>query len=821
MPVEILNQKFFNQFKNDTDFTANTGDFTNNLAGSVMENIQYNYEVEIEWFSNASQSNAWNIIGGNKIVQTSGNFRLDGFSAGDECDFIAGFSTTPVVEVNITVDSISEDGKTMVFTINSGAFTDTFYLDAGVRGLTPLTALKYKFGLVGNSENFNIESKVSENDQGYYGANIGFDTGGGARDTNFVDLLVTGQYQDWKTGSMKVRYVNNPTTYVQRFEVEHEFMIVPYYLDGELSNLQNNIIPDLLNGLNSLKYVFSPGFRTVLSNPNTEKATTVTNNLGSVAWFNESFNGFQNDYNIVSVAYEDAATTDSADGILVGTKTKVTITVERLSGVFAGAERFGAYVSYLPEQNEYQDTTATNLKDNFIYDNALNNAGLVGVAGQDFITDLTATIVGGELVIVMELEYSSMQKAFLSNKISQSPTNFVIGVQVGDATLPSGNSDRVVLIADVNEYDESADIPGLMEFTKFDIYPHDRQISFGVASTDMTSWNEDGLVIDFEFDLDLFKSAFLNSLDFKLIAFNTLTQQYFELDSFSYSVANAIVSNGIQQINETTTRGYILKAGDQFNEVTIVREPQIFTNLQPYSGRFAQKISWQDWIQNLAVDTIFYDNSEPNDNLNNKASNYSLLNDYEIRLSVLANLDGVNQFGVAGNTNYLFNSPNITVYDYTLDGLVTPIWSHVIETFNNATMANLSGAVLTGQDTLLRATWTNSGGPVTSLVDLWGVNRIEETGQLGYEITEMSSVNDPLTNQLLIPSSGTKLFMYLNAGLVVMECLIDGSKVVPGINYNLSSRIQDENAVVVGKLTSPTNEVKDTSGTVETKIETP
>ena len=72
---------------------------------------------------------------------------------------------------NITVDSISSDGKTLVFTVNSGALTDTHYLDAGIRGLTFLTAIKYKFGLIGNSENFNIESKVSGNDQGYYGSN--------------------------------------------------------------------------------------------------------------------------------------------------------------------------------------------------------------------------------------------------------------------------------------------------------------------------------------------------------------------------------------------------------------------------------------------------------------------------------------------------------------------------------------------------------------------------------------------------------------------------------------------------------------------------
>lgn len=817
MSVNIitLNQKFFNQFKNDTDFTANTGDYTTNLAGSIMENIKYSYQIDVDWFSNGSQADAWNIINGNQIVRTTGNFRTDGFAIGDEADFIAGFSTTPVIEANITVDSISSDGKTLVFTINSGVLSDVYYLDAGIRGLTPLTALKYKFGLIGNSESFNVESKVSENDQGYYGSNIGFDTGGGVRDTNFVALTRTGSYKDWQTGNMQIRFVSNPSAYVQRFEIEHEFMVVPYYLDGELSNLENNIIPNLLNGLNSLKYVFSPGFRTVLSNPNTEKLTTVTNNLGSVAWYNENFNGFQNDYVVDSISYEQANTLAAADGILIGSKTRIRATVSRLSTPFTGSERLGAYISCLPEQSDYQDTL-TDLKENFIYDNAVNNEGVPSVPGSSFITILNATLNAGKIDIIVELEYSLAQKTELANKFNSGFAKFLVAFQLGDSSLPSGNSDRVVLLADVNDYDASADISNLMIFKTFNLYAHNKEIGVDSPSTDLTAWNEDGFAVNFGFDLNLNKSAFLNTLDFKLIAFNTITEEYFELDSYSYSVANAIVSGGVQQLSENTTRAYILKSADQFNDVTLITGTQS-AGFQNYEGTFAQKFSWQDWISNLGADTIFFDGTKPKDNLNFKGSNYSDLNNYEIRMSVLSNVYGVGAFN-SGTTDYLFNSPKITLYDYTKDGNVTPIWSCEIETFNNANNSNLGGAILSGQDTLFRATWTNSVGAVSSLVDLWGINRIEETGQLGYEITEMSSINDPATNQLLIPSSGTKLFMYLNAGLVVMECLIDGSSVVSGINYNLSSRIQDEKTLVEGKITEA-GVLKDTENSIQKIVE--
>lgn len=832
MPVEILitSEKFYNEFKNDVGFVSNLGDYTNNLAGGVMENIQIVREINLQWYFEATAGNSISIRplgGGLSEIESSVNsynFRNDGLAVGDLCTIIWTDNGGPGNAEDFRIQSMT-NGKIIAQQVAgvlpdsslNGFINESVYL----RGKEPQTALIYKFGLIGNNESYNIESKVSKNDQGYYGSNIGFDTGGGVRDTNFVPLTKLGQYSDWVTGNAKARYMNNPTIWTQKFEIVHELTIVPYYLDGEITNLQNNIIPNLLNGINTLKYVFSPEFRTVLSNPNTAKNIIIENNLGSVAWFNENFNGFANNYQINSITYQDANTLSSADGLLIGTKTRVSIQVQKNNGNFVVGERTGVYVSYLPDEVEYEDTVLSNLKQNFLYDNALGNSGGGGFVGQDFISNYNIFSSTSNLMTMQfDVEYSGTQKAFLSSKLQSQPTYFLIGVELGDNTLPSGNSDRIILLSDVELYDESADIPDLMDFDSFNIYPHNEQIGAGGFYTDMTSWNEDGLVIEFDFWIDLNKSTVINSLDFKLVAYNPTTGQYFDLDSYAYGVQQAIISAGIQQLIENNTRGYILKLGDQFNDVTITVGANV-GGIQHYTGVFAQKISWQEWINNLSADTVFFNSAEPNNNLNYKSSNYSLLNGYEIRLAVYSNLDGVNVFNVAGNTNYLFVSPTITVYDYDTDGVTPPpVWSCLIETFNASNNAPLSGAILTGQDTLFRATWTNKNGAVASLLGLWGINRIEETDEQGYQITEMSSLNDPATNQMLIPNSGTKLFVYLNAGNVVFECLIDGSLVASGIGYNLSSRIHDGN-IAEGKLTSPDNSIKDTSGTVETKIEAP
>jgi len=721
--VTVANQKWFNEYKNGVGFASNPSDFALNLNGSIMEKVKVVTQIDVRWNGSVTASEFWNAdVLLSTITKNTGSWVTDGFSVGDYC----AWSQNGVVTAYITIDAISQSELEIYYTLNSGSITDSS--NAALIGLTPLEALVYEFGLNATGESYNNISKISQNTQGYYGSGIGFDTGGGVRSTAFVPLQKSGVFKDWITGSAKARFLSNPSYDIQRFEIEHEFMINPYYLDGELSNLQTGIPPQILSGNSTLNYVYNPKFRSSLSNPNTEKSILVDNMLGAVAWYDENFNGFNVDYKINSISYEEQATGNPASGLLIGTKTTVTVEVEALNRSFLITDKLGAFISYLPEQNEYTNTTLSNVQDNFLYDNAFQlSAGSGGVGVEGIITNISVfSPIGSTLTMKFDVEYTPTQKAFLSSKFNTSPIYFLIGVQVGDVSLTNTNSDRVMLLADVQLYDQSPDISDLMHVTKNQIYPHNQQIGVGSGFTNMVSWNEDGLVVDFEFDLNLNLSAVMNSLEFKIVAYNTVTDQFWELDSYAFSPATSVVSGGVQQIMANTTRNYILESSDQFNDVIINIGTQT-AGLQKYNGRFAQKISWQDWIVNNDVDTIFFDASKPNNNFNDKASNYSLLNNYEIRLAIFSNVSGTSPLGVSGATDYLFLSPNITVYDYEKDGLEPPVWTCDIETFDAVNMTPLNGSVLSGIDTLFRCTWTSINAPITSLADIWGINRIEIT----------------------------------------------------------------------------------------------
>ena len=497
MPTKttLRSHKFFNQFLNDESFSSNLSEFTENLAGNEIELLKVVSELEITWEAKSSSAVEWDFErSGNdiSIQRSSGNFFTDGFWVGSVCDIRRNVGSNIIFQI----DFISNDGRTIEGTrqntnnIPNGSYDDMILRPIAADSSNALTALEYGFGIIGEQEPYNNLSKVSNNPQKYYFTALN------ALPTNGQ---VKGQYNDFVSGSMECIKQSDPDTFTQRYEISHIFRVNPFYLDGDLSNLQNGVVPDLFNN-DSLKYAFDVDFRITNSNPNKSVKATFDNVLGSVGWFGENFNGFDNNYNIVSIAYEDVATTDSVDGLQISSRTKVTVEVEKINGVFNPSQRHGFFVSYLAPQNEYQNTVTTQ-DENFLLDSLFHNSGSGVLFGTGIIKSLDSNILGsGNLQIVAETEYLIDQQLRLSTDSS-----FLISIQLADNTLSSGNSDRVQLYS-TGQYQKSGLIEGLASVSKFNylVYGEQLGIDSGAITVD-EAWNEDAILIDGEFELDLVK----------------------------------------------------------------------------------------------------------------------------------------------------------------------------------------------------------------------------------------------------------------------------------------------------------------------------
>ena len=402
-------------------------------------------------------------------------------------------------------------------------------------------------------------------------------------------MIGLGQYNDFITGNCKVRYVQNSSGIfgvadaAQEFQLEHEFIINPWYVDGGLNDLINGVAPDYLLGTASLKYAYESDFREALSNPNNRIVAVSDKSLGSVAWFNENFNGFDNLYNIESVTYSDSATSNSSSALQITAKTKVEIVISKIGGSFTNGDKLGAYISYLPTANEYTNTM-TDMVHNFMYDNIFCIVGSSQQAGSGIFTTAEAELVGSNVKLTVEVEYNTAQKLRLFN--TDEP-NYVMGIQCGDVSIDSGDIDKVMLKI-VDGYVVGADIPDLIINEDLKIYPYDQRIGIDSGYTDLISWNEDGFTAKLGFGLDLSKQSFLNSLEVSVVAHNNLTNNFFILDNYVFPVANGVVSNGIQQFNITDTRGYELQSLSQYNIVSLITGNKIQWTLKNYTQLLQQ-----------------------------------------------------------------------------------------------------------------------------------------------------------------------------------------------------------------------------------------
>jgi hypothetical protein len=761
MPITTTRtfHKFFNQFNNDEDFTANLSDFTENLAGGTIERIKVVSEIEISWGAFASQSDVWDVvfISGSEITITrsSGDFRKDGFFQGS---FIHTFEGGAFRSFG-TIRNIDETGKKVIIDttntggISTGSYSNVSMLPIVADASNALTSLIYGFGLLGANETYNALSKVSQNPQGFYFTSLA--VGGGAQAG-----IAKGSFNDWVTGSMTCERKANADDYTQVFEISHIFRIEPHYLDGELGNLQENILPDLYKA--SLKYAFDVDFRTVLSNPNKSIKATYDNTLGSVGWFNQNFNGFDNQYQIDSIEYEDSALATDSEGLQLSSKTKATITVSRIGGVIGAGQRAGVFVSYLPAQSEYQDT-ATTLSENYLLDSLYHNEGATAEVGTGIIKSFDSSIVSDKLVVAVEFEYLTAQQLRLTTD-----SGYLIAVQIADASLSSGNSNRVNLIADVNTYQKGAFIEGLFDVTAFNylVNGNDFDNDTGAISIEEI-WNEDSISVKGTFDLDLSKDSVLNSLEFVLVAFNTVTNSYFTLDSsYFINTSGAVISNGIQQIVIAQSRGYTQLFDENFNRIEVSTGARV-GDLQSYSFLFGQKIRWQDWLNNPNADTVFFDNTKPKDNLNFKSSNYSGLQDYQVKMVVIGRTSGTDDLGREGNGFDTFAGGKITVKDYGISDVAYTVSN--VATFDPDTLVNLNGSILSDKPTLLESRFSTGAAP--SLGNKLIIHRFEKTRQLGNVLPEIEAT---------LSIDGTDL---------VGQTLLDSSLFEQGVAYNFTARL--------------------------------
>jgi len=231
-----------------------------------------------------------------------------------------------------------------------------------------------------------------------------------------------------------------------------------------------------------------------------------------------------------------------------------------------------------------------------------------------------------------------------------------------------------------------------------------------------------------------------------LAAYNETTGDLFELDRYDFDIAGNSVFVPVtgtiyteQKIEIDTTRGFTLADGDQFNFVKWTTLGW-FDNQTRYDIKVAFKLRWEAWINNPAVNSIFYDPAELNNGFNMESFRYSLKEGY----SIVTVLD-VDMQSDDNVTSYRWISPDGNVQNYDVNDTEDPqIYCAEINTFDSVGNS-LNGNYLTDQNTFIKARFTRCDSAAFNVDPdtISGVIRFDvENGNI-YSIHELSTIRDP------------------------------------------------------------------------------
>lgn len=773
--ITITSRKYFNQFNNGVNLDQNLTDFTIFLLGFVGQKMKRVTKIDIFWRSESSSINTFDVIDGeNTIIRQTGSWIEDGFVIGDGIFFDDVPSSPSAPEEANIISNITD----LVMTCENNFTFGISAANAAVYGTTKMLGINYFSNFIENTAPITFISKVDEISTRKWSAEFTeaeYDAG-----TEKI-AIATGTNNSWKISSDEIKIKNTQVPvlgnlFVQKFEITEVFTITPFF--DTISNLENGIKPEYLIDAASLRHVATFEALPTLLNPiiiheidDAEEPFT----FGNVGYYDEQFNGFTPvEFTLDSISYSNPS---NESKIVIDQTTGITIKIDSLNNLFSQSNtEFQLNIIFLNEDIEL----SKNIDTNFAFDTLFvvaDGAGNAGVNG--ILSNVKGNVVSNQLVITADIDYTTTQQSLIDGG------KYIIAVGTNDHTLAIDQSKLVNVLADLNSYTKDNDIPGLMGIDSNFFYEHpfDKGTQ---GKTDFQGWVEDGILISVDFFLDLSLNAVINTLNLRLVAFNSGTGDFFEIADVPFNFSTTIISNGIQEIDIDLVRGFQLVEDSQFNLVRIEKTVKI-GDLQHYDLDVGIKLQWMDWINLPDADTVFFDNTKPENGLNRLISNYSQENGYEIVIFIDAEVSN----GVV-NTNYRFISPNLRVYEYESDDTGNPStrWGGLVETFDQDAN-NLLGDIKAEENTDIKITFTALSGTISEAV-LYGIVRIEEFQQGGVlNIWELSSFRDKgNSDNPLIPLTGQiKTIFTTLASSVEVECSIDFTKLNPLSSYKISGRL--------------------------------
>lgn len=788
----IIYQRFLSEFRNGTTFATNpTTDYYTFLKGNVGERCKLIQSIEINVTINpletqTIQFNTTSDATYGEFVGTGINFLNEGLYLGAGIDVTWSSSGGAV---STTCELISGVGFNKVRIVkapllSAGLVDGDIKTDIKIRLTSVPTSLVYKYGLneIGTPPLYISNFDTSQ--QAYYLNGI---------TTSFASMSPIGLGNiSWNISTIQVKFIATVGTYFHQYQIEHIFKI-PHYIEGEYSNLTTPSLPNRFLGTSTLKYDNAWYFGGTASAQNIK--VDIDGGIGEVGYFNESYNGFPNNYLIQHLNIANADNSGVLEGTVANT---VTFQIKKTDGDFTATESKVIFNhSKLPTSTEYQ-ASPTPFNTIWIMDNVVQVEGDAPIGGTAVFTNVTVTINADPTILDCScvITYDSAEQALILNT-----SNYLIWVTCGN--IIADPDDRVNLIVDVNQFSKNLDVTGLITLVDVEFYEPFEAFTGSRRLSSWTGWDGDLGGVRAIVTRDSTEITAISKAEFKIIASNGVDE--FVLLKKQVPIGKPVLTTVggeyYQLINVDVQNDLTIPSTQALNRVTgTANVPVSQTGVQLLTFKMGFQTPWREWVENLNVDLAFYDSGEQNNNLNYKTSNYSGALSYDIypiwEFTVLSHLTPPSPSAKlsVGNVETIYRklTTKSNIYDFdSNDGTFTGSSVYYAEN------GDVTDNIFVDQKVRVEIELSHSLGVIT-LADIEGYIWIEQNGSnippwFLHSSLDFTSPLNPLSPSDTSASGNVQFVeVYSVNNLVTLICYTNKSNLQDGVNYNIYGRIKNK-----------------------------
>lgn len=760
-----------------------------------LANILEAYTLEIEFrVENFVEANADQIIqaGDNVPNQLTDDWfydvsgRFQQFVVGDEV------TVTNAGSNNGTYTIVGVIGTTYIRV--DASLTAADHTTATIENTTTINGITYRESLIENTDATNFQSLETGQDQEWTSDEVD------ATNVAFKDLVPQGG-PEWQIGSVRIQGLN--IVGVQAFRLEISSFIHPFFLAGQINDLLNGIAPPYLRDANSLKNPFEIQLHADLSDPNRVYSITIDDIFGNVGWFDEKFNGDDTNYVIAAPTYQLVSDLSSVTTLQLSQATRVTINVQNTTdspfidhGVDPGnATRFEVNFVHLPQEVSQYTNNGQTLEENFLFDYADNLAGFATPSNGDkfgtlrqAITNYTVDFVSSsEVNVIFDIDLGATASADL---LAKAQRYFLLAVNVQDSLLATAVSDRVQLLADVQQFFFTNADPGVLTYgNNFLVHP---QNDIDEAQVESCFLPEDIVVARSLLQFDVLDNTHLiTSVTTQIIAKNTADGRAFVLDSLQVPFDLTNIVSGGQYIEFNQPTQFIIPQDQIRAEINLLRRLDLDSGtVKAYMLQYPFAFRWEYWIANASVDNDFFDAAEPHNGKNQEWNRFNVPVNWGVYLRVITNMQ-INGEGFSVTNDTLIDSRD---YDESADWNNNSIKMYDVS--SGLEMVNGPDALMySTEETRIEAEFEYVAGTPPALVDIWAWIRVEvyeEGGRFGTLILSSVYETDGNTWLKTVDAVGFpgKVKVTKVGAVYTLEALVDHTKLPAGkLTFAITARI--------------------------------